>query len=188
MTSVFVKADPPAPEALILLKPEPLDSVMGKWLSWILALIVFLLGLIYFSTNFAKVDITCDRKKYDDDDFPNLLSISRHTSSADHVPHLDVGQDAVKPDIAPASSFPDTPASLISSVNRPVVADDSVRTGFTTLAIIDDDDCDEYDVYGNCVAPFTPLAVGGLHGYYGFGGRRFPHPHHRRFPHPHRRH
>lgn len=208
MTSVFVKADPPEPEALILLKPEPLDSVMGKWLAWILTLVIFLLGLIYFSTSFAKSDIPCIEKEYhvlddeDKDQYYSAQSINRYnnrnTSSADHVPHLDVGQDAVQFKQTHTSnsssdvSFNPLPNS-VKSVSKPVVADENIRSGFTAIEILDDDYCDEYDVYGNCVAPFTPLAIGGFGGYYGFGGRRLPHlnPHlhpdyHRRFPHiPH---
>lgn len=41
-------------EPIILLEDEPLDSVLGKWLSWMLVMIIFVMILIYFSNYFAK--------------------------------------------------------------------------------------------------------------------------------------
>ena len=48
-------------EPIILLEDEPITSVLGKWLAWMLVMIIFVMILIYFSNYFAK-STECMRK------------------------------------------------------------------------------------------------------------------------------
>lgn len=49
-------------EPIILLEDEPITSVLGKWLAWMLVMIIFVMILIYFSNYFAK-STECMRKR-----------------------------------------------------------------------------------------------------------------------------
>ena len=50
--------DPLVP--VILLEEEPLSSVLGKWLAWMLVMVLFVVILIYFSNYFAKSTVCVD--------------------------------------------------------------------------------------------------------------------------------
>lgn len=41
-------------ETIILLEEEPITNALGKWLAWVLVMVIFMMCLIYFSNYFAK--------------------------------------------------------------------------------------------------------------------------------------
>jgi hypothetical protein len=41
-------------QTTILLEEEPLSSVLCKWAGWMVLMVIFLMGLIYFSNYFAR--------------------------------------------------------------------------------------------------------------------------------------
>lgn len=87
MSSVFVKADPPEPKGIVFVKAEPLNNVLGKWLGWIVCLLIFLICLIYFSNVFAKPSkCRLNRTKYydTDDGFRSEYKYDDSTFSVTH--------------------------------------------------------------------------------------------------------
>ena len=77
--------------AVILIEPEPLKGWAGRWLGWMVVLILFVVALIYFSNYFAKDTECLVSSKSPLNNREKLISRTR----ADYEKKMQVANEAV---------------------------------------------------------------------------------------------